>query len=77
MADQQALHAFAKWVAGCSGNEKQVGRTYAQKLLSSWAQEEFIAQKSGMEDCSRYGQQLSRLQSVSLLSLLFATKQIF
>jgi hypothetical protein len=74
MADQQALHPFAQWVPGCSGNEKQQGQTFVQKLLSSWAQEEFIAQKSGMEDCSRYGQQVPRLQSVVLLNLLFATK---
>jgi len=36
MADQQALHAFAQWVAGCSGNEKQEGQTFVQKLLSAW-----------------------------------------
>jgi hypothetical protein len=48
MADQQALHAFAQWVAGCSGNEKQEAQTFMQKLLSRWAQEEFMAKKSGM-----------------------------
>jgi hypothetical protein len=36
MADQQALHAFAQWVAGCSGNEKQEAQTFVQKLLSAW-----------------------------------------
>ena len=36
MADQQALHAFAQWVASCSGNEKQEGQTFVQKLLSAW-----------------------------------------
>ena len=73
MADQQALHAFAQWVAGCSGNEKQEGQTFVQKLLSAWAQAEFIAQKAGMEDCSRYGQHLPRLQSAVSLNLLFVT----
>ncbi|MEA5414845.1 hypothetical protein [Synechococcus sp. BA-132 BA5] len=74
MADQQALHAFAQWVAGCSGNEKQEGQTFVQKLLSAWAQAECIAQKAGMEDCRRYGQQLPRLQSAVLLNLLSVTK---
>jgi hypothetical protein len=36
MADQQALHAFAQWVASCSGNEKQEGQTFVQKLLTAW-----------------------------------------
>jgi SAM-dependent methyltransferase len=36
MADQQALHAFAQWVASCSGNEKQEGQTFVQKLLYTW-----------------------------------------
>jgi hypothetical protein len=36
MADQQALHAFAQWVAGCIGNEKQEAQTFVQKLLSAW-----------------------------------------
>jgi hypothetical protein len=36
MADQQALHAFAQWVARCSGNEKQEAQTLVQKLLSAW-----------------------------------------
>jgi hypothetical protein len=36
MADQQALHAFAQWVAGCSGNEKQEAQTFVQKLLTAW-----------------------------------------
>jgi SAM-dependent methyltransferase len=36
MADQQALQAFAQWVAGCSGNEKQEAQTFVQKLLSAW-----------------------------------------
>jgi hypothetical protein len=40
MADQQALHAFAQWVAGCSGNEKQEGQTFAQKLLTAWGWED-------------------------------------
>jgi hypothetical protein len=49
MADQQALHAFAQWAAGWRGNEKQEAHTFVQKLLSSWEQEEFIAQKPGMK----------------------------
>jgi hypothetical protein len=48
MADQQALHAFAQWVAGCSGNEKQEAQTFVQKLLPARAQEEFMARKFGM-----------------------------
>jgi hypothetical protein len=36
MADQQALHTFAQWVADCSGNEKQEGQTFVQKLLFAW-----------------------------------------
>jgi hypothetical protein len=36
MADQQALHSFAQWVSSCSGNEKQEGQTFVQKLLSAW-----------------------------------------
>jgi hypothetical protein len=40
MADQQELHAFAQWVAGCSGNEKQEGQTFVQKLLSAWGWED-------------------------------------
>ena len=36
MADQQALHAFSQWVAGCSGNEKQEAQTFVQKLLTAW-----------------------------------------
>jgi hypothetical protein len=36
MANQQALHAFAQWVASCSGNEKQEAQTFVQKLLSAW-----------------------------------------
>ena len=36
MADRQALHEFARWVAGCSGNEKQEARTFIEKLLKSW-----------------------------------------
>ena len=36
MADQLALHAFAQWVAGCSGNEKQEVQTFVQKLLTAW-----------------------------------------
>jgi hypothetical protein len=47
MADQQALHAFAQWVAGCSGNEKQEGQTFVQKLLLNWVKKELIDQKSG------------------------------
>jgi SAM-dependent methyltransferase len=45
MADQQALHAFAQWVAGCSGNEKQEAQTFVQKLLTAW----------GWEDASEAG----------------------
>jgi hypothetical protein len=48
MADQQPLNVFAQWVAGCSGNEKQEAQTFVQRLLSAWAQEEFMARKSGM-----------------------------
>jgi hypothetical protein len=40
MADQQALHAFAQWVAGCSGNEKQEAQTFVQKLLTAWGWED-------------------------------------
>lgn len=36
MTDRQALHEFARWVAGCSGNEKQEARTFIEKLLKSW-----------------------------------------
>ena len=36
MANQHALHAFAQWVASCSGNEKQEGQTFGQKLLTAW-----------------------------------------
>ena len=36
MSDQQALHAFAQWVASCSGNEKQEAQTFVQKLLTAW-----------------------------------------
>jgi len=36
MADQQPLHVFAQWVAGCSGNKKQEVHTFVQKLLSAW-----------------------------------------
>ncbi len=74
MADQKALHAFAQWVAGCSGNEKQEAQTFVQRLLSARAQAEFIAQKAGMEDYSRYRHQLPQLQAVALLNLLFVTK---
>jgi hypothetical protein len=35
MADQEALHAFDKWVVGCSGNKKQEGQTFVQKLLTA------------------------------------------
>lgn len=34
MADQQVLHFFGQWVAGCSGNEKQEAQTFVQKLLT-------------------------------------------
>lgn len=40
MADQQALHAFAQWVAGCSGNEKQEAQTFLQKLFRAWGWED-------------------------------------
>jgi hypothetical protein len=40
MADQQALHAFAQWVASCSGNEKQEGQAFVQKLLTAWGWED-------------------------------------
>lgn len=36
MADQQALAEFARWVAGCSGNEKQEARTFIEKLVRAW-----------------------------------------
>jgi hypothetical protein len=45
MADQQALHAFSQWVAGCSGDEKQEAQTFVQKLLTAW----------GWEDASEAG----------------------
>ena len=40
MADQQALHEFAQWVAGCSGNEKQEARTFIEKLMKAWGWED-------------------------------------
>jgi hypothetical protein len=40
MADQQALHAFAHWVACCTGNEKQEAQTFVQKLLTAWGWED-------------------------------------
>lgn len=36
MADQQALNDFARWVASCSGNEKQEARTFIEKLMRAW-----------------------------------------
>ena len=33
MADKQALDDFARWVAGCSGNEKQEARTFIEKVV--------------------------------------------
>ena len=36
MADQQALAEFARWVAGCTGNEKQEARTFIEKLMRAW-----------------------------------------
>jgi hypothetical protein len=44
MADQQALHAFAQWVAGCSGNEKQEDQRFVQKLLTAWGWKDAIRQ---------------------------------
>jgi hypothetical protein len=41
-------NAFAQWVASCSGNEKQEGQTFVQKLLLSWVKKELIDQKSGI-----------------------------
>lgn len=35
MADQQALHAFAQWVAGCSEDKKQEGQAFVRKLLTA------------------------------------------
>jgi len=40
MANQQALHSFAQWVVGCSGNEKQEAQTFVQKLLTAWGWED-------------------------------------
>ena len=40
MADQQALHEFSRWVAGCSGNEKQEARTFIEKLMRAWGWED-------------------------------------
>lgn len=40
MADQQALYAFSRWVAGCSGSEKQEAQTFLQKLLTAWGWED-------------------------------------
>jgi SAM-dependent methyltransferase len=40
MANQQALHSFAQWVSSCSGNEKQEGQTFVQKLFSAWGWED-------------------------------------
>lgn len=45
MANQQALHVFSQWVAGCSGDEKQEAQTFVQKLLTAW----------GWEDASEAG----------------------
>jgi hypothetical protein len=36
VADKQALYEFSRWVAGCSGNEKQEARTFIEKLLRAW-----------------------------------------
>lgn len=36
MADRQALDDFARWAAGCSGNEKQEARTFLEKLMRAW-----------------------------------------
>ena len=40
MADQQALHNFTQWVAGCGGNEKQEAQTFVQRLLRAWGWED-------------------------------------
>lgn len=40
MADQQALHSFSQWVAGCSGDEKQEAQTFVQKLFTAWGWED-------------------------------------
>ena len=42
MADQQALEQFSKWVAGCSGNEKQEARTFIEKLVRAWGWDDSV-----------------------------------
>jgi hypothetical protein len=36
MADQQALHSFAQWVAAIRGDEESEGQTYVNRLLQAW-----------------------------------------
>lgn len=36
MADRQGLDDFARWVAGCSGNEKKEARTFIEKFIRAW-----------------------------------------
>ena len=40
MADRQAMADFARWVAGCAGDEKQEARTFLEKLLKAWGWED-------------------------------------
>jgi hypothetical protein len=49
MADQQALHSFSQWVAGCSGDEKQEAQTFVQKLLIAWGWQDATEAGVGFE----------------------------
>jgi hypothetical protein len=49
MADQQALHAFSQWVAGCSGDERQEAEIFVQKLLTAWGWEDACFAGVGFE----------------------------
>ena len=40
MDNLQALNDFSRWVAGCSGDEKQEARTFLEKLLKAWGWED-------------------------------------
>jgi hypothetical protein len=55
MADKQALHEFSRWVAGCSGNEKQEARTFIEKLLRAWGWEDSTEAEVCFEEPVRKG----------------------
>ena len=40
MDNLQALNDFSRWVAGCSGDEKQEARTFLEKLIKAWGWED-------------------------------------